>query len=139
MLPGDANVVIDAALFQKRLPLAPSYACSTAGVPWPPAVDGMPVERANTTPLTMSGVAGDDRLCETQPGASDNDPPASVTFRATMDPDAAGPLVAVTPAASAPDTGSRIHDVELPAAGCCQAASASRLTVPPAATNGFEA
>src|SRR5262245_23760974 len=139
MLPGDANVVIDAALFQNRLPVAPSYACSTAGVPWPPAVDGMPVDRAKTTPLTMTGVGGDDRLWETQPGASDNAPPSSVIFRATTDPDPAGPFVAVTPAASAPETGSRIHDVELPPADCCQAASASRLTVAPAPTNGFEA
>src|SRR5262245_35798321 len=138
MLPGDANVVIEAALLQTRLPVAPSYACRTAGVPRPPGADGMPVERANTTPLTMSGVAGDERLWETQPGASDNPLAASVTFSATTDPAAAGPLFVVIPAASAPDTGSRIHDVELPAAECCQAASASLLTVAPAPTNGFE-
>ena len=40
----------------------------------PSAVDGTPVASAKTTPLTMIGVAGAERLCETHPGARESAP-----------------------------------------------------------------
>ena len=46
-------------------PVAPSYAWSTAAVPVP---------SAKTTPLTTSGVPGDERSCETQPVSSETAP-----------------------------------------------------------------
>src|SRR5687767_14828843 len=101
MLPGDANVVMALPLVQSRLPVAPSYACSMAGVPLPPA-EGRPVASVNTTPFTVIGVAGAERLWDTHPGCNDSEPAASLNFNAITDPAATAPLVAVTPLATGP-------------------------------------
>src|ERR1700752_145684 len=134
-LPGEANVVIVLSLCQRRLPVLPSYAWSTAGVPRPVAVAGAPVASVNTTPLTMIGVDGDERSCDTHPGSSVGAPPPSFSFSATTAPFETGPLVAGMPLVRRPATGNRIHDVF----DCCHAASASPATDAPAPTNGFDA
>ena len=142
-------------LVHNRAPVAPSYAWSTAGVPRPPAVAGTPVASVKTTPLTMSGVAGAARSCETHPGSSASAPPLSLSFIASTAPLAIGPFVDGIPLASLPATGTRIH-VAPPAvvvgAGCavapealgadgvaCHAASASALTTAPVPSTVFDA
>ena len=74
-----------------------------------PAVAGTPVASVKTTPLTMRGVAGAARSCETHPGSSASAPPLSLSFIASTAPVAIGPFVAGIPLASLPATGSRIH------------------------------
>ena len=90
-----------------------------------------------TTPLTIIGVAGEARSCETQPVSSESAPPASITFSATTAPAETGPLVSLLPADRRPLAGTRIHDV--PAPDCCHAARASPLTEAPAPSNAFDA
>src|SRR6185436_1863858 len=99
-------------------------------MPRPDEAAGSPVANANTTPLTVIGVADAERLCETHPGSIESAPPVSASFRAITAPSWTAPLVAGAPVASAPAIGNRIQVVPPPEAGCWRhVASASALTV----------
>src|SRR6187200_2448846 len=99
-----------------------------AGVPRSVVDVGRPLANVNTTPLTMSGVAGAERFCEIQPGSSEIPPPVSTTLTATTAPADIGPLVAGLAVDRRPAIGTRIHETADPAPDCCHAASASALT-----------
>ena len=125
-------------------------------MPRPPAVAGTPVASVKTTPLTMRGVAGAARSCETHPGSSARRRRCHSASSPDTAPVAIGPFVDGIPLASLPATGTRIH-VAPPAvvvcAGCavgagsaraadgveCHAASASALTTAPVPSTVFDA
>ena len=137
MLPGDADVVIALPLFHSRLPVAPFVRVKNGGRSSSRAVEGKPVASVKTTPLTMIGVAGEERSCETQPGSSDE---RAARVRQLQRNHGAGgdrPVGGSTARGHTTAAGSRIHDV--PALDSCHVARASPLTEAPAPRNGFDA
>src|SRR4051812_12314673 len=139
-------------LFHSRLPVAPSYACTTAAAPRPVALDGAPVARVNTTPFTIRGVPGAGKLCDTHAGSTDGLDPLPDSFNAITAPLDTAPLVVGSPAPSPPRTGISSHvvatdgDAAPPGrvcdgvtADCCHSASAAPLTAAPFPSKGFDA
>ena len=102
----------------------------------PVAVGGRPVASANTTPLTMIGVAGETRSCETHPGSSESAPPASISFSASTAPCDTGAIGRRQCRGRRPLTGTESTTCRTRS---CHAARASALTVAPAPRNGFDA
>src|SRR3954452_14422269 len=72
-------------LFHSGLPVIPSSAYNTAGVPVPPAAAGFPDETANTTLFTITGGTGELSVGDVQPGCRVSLPPSSAIFQATTE------------------------------------------------------
>ena len=107
-------------------------------LPRPVPAAGTPVASANTTPLTMTGVAGEERSCETQPGSSDGAPPASVSFSATTAPAETAPVGGSTSRRPAP-AGRERESMTCRRSTPARSPGPLRSPMLPAPRNGFDA
>src|SRR5262245_2325755 len=120
-------------LFHTSLPVAAFIAYRTAG--------DRPVETANATLLTMSGVIGDCTSRETHAGCSDNRPPSATILSAAIAPlvTAVPAAVNCAPAARRPVTGASNHIAPPTMAGAAGAAPNPPATAAPAAAGCWTA